>query len=86
MRIKDKMNLLTMKDITKAFTDKILFDRVDFSVSEGEKIGILGINGTGKTTLLKIIAGLETSDSGSLVKRNNLCINYLPQHPQFPVG
>ncbi|MEG1876906.1 MAG: ABC-F family ATP-binding cassette domain-containing protein [Lachnospiraceae bacterium] len=80
------MNLLTMKDITKAFTDKILFDRVDFSVSEGEKIGILGINGTGKTTLLKIIAGLETSDSGSLVKRNNLCINYLPQHPQFPVG
>ena len=53
------MNLLTIKNLTKAYTDKILFDDIDFSVEEGEKVGIIGINGTGKSTLLRIIAGIE---------------------------
>ena len=54
------MNLLTIKDMCKAYTDKVLFDHVDFSINENEKIGVIGINGTGKSTLLKIAAGLDT--------------------------
>jgi ABC transport system ATP-binding/permease protein len=53
------MNLLTIKDMCKAYTDKKLFDHVDFSINENEKIGVIGINGTGKSTLLKIAAGLD---------------------------
>lgn len=78
------MNLLTIKNMTKAYTDKVLFDQVDFSVSEGEKIGVIGINGTGKSTLLKIIANLEESEVGELVKGGNVCINFLPQNPVLP--
>ena len=77
------MNLITMKNLTKAYTDKILFDHVDFSLEEGDKVGIIGINGTGKSTLLRIIAGLEEADDGEYVKRNNVVINYLPQNPDF---
>lgn len=78
------MNLLTMKDITKAYTDKVLFDHIDFSINEGEKVGVIGINGTGKSTLLKIIAGLEETETGDVVKGNRVHINYLPQNPVFP--
>lgn len=78
------MNLLTMKHMTKAYTDKVLFDDVDFSLEEGEKVGIIGVNGTGKSTLLKIIAGLEECDQGELVKGSHVLINYLPQNPIFP--
>ena len=78
------MNLLTMKDITKAYTDKVLFDHVDFSIDDGEKVGIIGINGTGKSTLLKIIAELEYHETGEIVKGNHVHINYLPQNPIFP--
>ena len=53
------MNLLTIKGFSKAYTDKILFDAADFSVNSGEKIGVIGVNGTGKSTLLKIIAGID---------------------------
>lgn len=77
------MNLITMKNLTKAYTDKVLFDHVDFSLEEGDKVGIIGINGTGKSTLLRIIAGLEEADDGEYVKRNNVVINYLPQDPDF---
>ncbi len=77
------MNLITMKNLTKAYTDKVLFDHVDFSLEEGDKVGIIGINGTGKSTLLRIIAGLEEADDGEYVKRNNVVINYLPQNPDF---
>ncbi len=78
--------LLTMKHMTKAYTDKVLFRDVDFSLEEGEKVGIIGINGTGKSTLLKIIAGIEEYDEGELVKGNHVMINYLPQNPVFPKG
>ena len=80
------MNLLTIKDFSKAYTDKVLFDHADFSVNSGEKIGIIGINGTGKSTLLKLISGLDTCDSGQVIKGNNVVINYLPQTPEFPEG
>ncbi|MCQ2522867.1 MAG: ABC-F family ATP-binding cassette domain-containing protein [Lachnospiraceae bacterium] len=77
------MNLITIKNLTKAYTDKVLFDGIDFSLEEGEKVGVVGINGTGKSTLLKIIAGIEEADSGEYTKKNNLVINYLPQVPEF---
>ena len=80
------MNLLTIKDMCKAYTDKKLFDHVDFSINENEKIGVIGINGTGKSTLLKIAAGLDIPDEGSVVKGNNVHIRYLPQNPEFTPG
>lgn len=80
------MNLITIKNLTKAYTDKVLFDGIDFGLSEGEKVGIIGINGTGKSTLLRIIAGIEEGDSGEYTKGTNVVINYLPQNPDFPAG
>lgn len=77
------MNLLTIKNLTKEYTDRKLFDDVDFSLEEGEKVGIIGINGTGKSTLLRIIAGIEEGDEGDYVKGSNVVINYLPQNPEF---
>lgn len=77
------MNLLTIKNFSKAYTDKILFDGADFSVNTGDKIGVIGVNGTGKSTLLKIIAGIDECDSGQLSKGNNVVIRYLPQTPDF---
>ena len=80
------MNLLTIKGLSKTYTDKKLFDAVDFSVEEGNKIGIIGINGTGKSTLLRIVAGIESGDEGEYTKGSNVVINYLPQNPEFPKG
>ncbi|MBQ1604590.1 MAG: ABC-F family ATP-binding cassette domain-containing protein, partial [Lachnospiraceae bacterium] len=80
------MNLLTIKNLSKAFTDKVLLDGVDFSLEEGEKVGIIGINGTGKSTLLRIIAGVEEGDEGDYIKGKNVVINYLPQNPVFEPG
>lgn len=77
------MNLLTIKNMTKSFTDKVIFDSVDFSLEEGEKVGVIGINGTGKSTLLRIIAGIEDIDAGEYTKGNGVVINYLPQNPSF---
>lgn len=80
------MNILNLEQVTKFYTERRLFDKVDFSLQEGEKIGLIGINGTGKSTLLKIAAGIEEPDEGRVTKKNNLHICYLPQHPQFPQG
>jgi ATP-binding cassette subfamily F protein uup len=80
------MNLVTIEHLTKSYTERLLFDDTDFSINEGEKIGLIGINGTGKSTLLKIVAGLETPDSGTLVHGRNLDVRYLPQNPQFTAG
>lgn len=75
------MNLLNLEKITKAYGERKLFDHADFYVNEGEKVGIIGINGTGKSTLLKIITGLEEPDEGSVTRARHLVIHYLPQHP-----
>lgn len=80
------MNLVTIEHLTKSYTERLLFDDTAFSISEGEKVGLLGINGTGKSTLLKILAGLEDPDEGSVVQRRNLYIRYLPQTPEFKEG
>ncbi len=77
------MNLLTIENMSKQYTERMLFDNVSFSVNEGDKIGIIGINGTGKSTLLKIIAGIETPDEGSVVMGNGLAVRYLSQSPVF---
>ena len=77
------MNLINIEKVTKSYTERKLFDNASFSVQEREKIGIVGINGTGKSTLLKIVAGLEEPDEGSVVRANHVVINYLPQSPEF---
>ena len=77
------MNLLTIESMSKQYTERMLFDNVNFSINEGDKIGIIGINGTGKSTLLKIIGGIETPDEGTVVRGNNLTLRYLPQTPVF---
>lgn len=81
-----EMNLLTIKNFSKSITDKVLFRETDFSINEGEKIGVIGVNGTGKSTLLKIIAGEMETDEGEVIKANRVKIKYLPQNPQFPAG
>mgnify|MGYP001293169447 FL=1 len=80
------MSLITIEHLTKSYTERLLFDDTAFSINEGEKVGLIGINGTGKSTLLKIVAGLEEPDNGSVVRRRNLYIRYLPQIPAFTAG
>ena len=77
------MNLLTVEGLTKTFGEKKVFENITFGIDAGDKIGVIGINGTGKSTLLKIIAGVETADSGNIVKMNGLRIGYLPQTPDY---
>jgi ATP-binding cassette subfamily F protein uup len=77
------MNFLTIDNMSKSYTERMLFDKVSLGIHEGDKIGVIGINGTGKSTLLKIIAGLEDMDEGSLVKGKKVRIAYLSQTPQF---
>lgn len=78
------MNILNIEHVSKIFGEKKIFDDVSYGIHEGDKIGIIGINGTGKTTLLKMIAGLEETDEGHIIKQNGLRITYLPQNPEFP--
>jgi len=74
---------LQIDDLTKSYGDRMLFDGVTFGVNEGDKIGIVAKNGTGKSTMLRIIAGREEADSGRVVWRNNLRVGYLEQKPEF---
>ena len=80
------MNLVTAEHLTKSYTERLIFDDTDFSVNEGDKIGLIGVNGTGKSTLLKLVAGLEEPDSGTIVRGRNLAIRYLSQNPVFEKG
>ncbi len=82
-KVQTGMNLLTIENMSKSFTDRLLFDQVSFGINEGEKIGVIGINGTGKSTLLKIIAGLEEADSGTVTRGKKVRIGYLAQTPVF---
>lgn len=77
------MNLITADHLTHSYTERKLFDDAAFHLNEQEKVGIIGVNGTGKSTLLKILAGKEIPDEGELVMRNNLRIGYLAQNPSF---
>lgn len=78
------MNLITAEHLTHSYTERKLFDDASFSLNEQEKVGIIGINGTGKSTLLKILAGKEEPDEGTVIMGRNLRIGYLPQNPVFP--
>lgn len=77
------MNLLTIEKVSKVYTERKLLDEASFSLQSGEKVGIIGVNGTGKSTLLKILAGLEEPDAGEVIRGNHVVIHYLPQMPQF---
>lgn len=80
------MNILTVENATKSYTERKLLDGASFYLEEGEKVGVIGINGTGKTTLLKMIAGYETPEEGNVVRANHTVIHYLPQNPEFDPG
>lgn len=80
------MNLMTMEHLTKFYTERMLFEDAGFSINSGEKVGVIGINGTGKSTLLRIAAGLEEPDEGTVITNRNLKIRYLPQNPEFAEG
>ncbi|WP_392486866.1 ABC-F family ATP-binding cassette domain-containing protein [Haloimpatiens sp. FM7315] len=77
------MNLITLENINKSYGEKILLKDVSLGINEGEKIGLIGINGTGKSTLLKIIYGIENYDSGNVIKANKLIVEYLYQTMEF---
>lgn len=77
------MNIVTLENISKVFTQRKVFDETDFYLEEGEKVGIVGVNGTGKSTLLKLIAGIEEADSGKRILANHIVVKYLPQHPVY---
>lgn len=77
------MNIINVTDITKSYTERKLFDKASFYLQEREKVGVIGINGTGKSTLLKIVAGLEEPEEGSVTRANHVVVRYLPQNPVF---
>ena len=77
------MNLINVENITKTYTERKLFEKASFYLQEGEKVGIIGINGTGKSTLLKIRAGAEEPDEGSVTRAKHIVVRYLPQNPVF---
>ena len=80
------MNLINIENLTKAYTERKLFDKAAFSLQEGEKVGVIGRNGTGKTTLLKVLTGEEEPDEGTVTLANHVVLRYLPQHPEFAPG
>lgn len=77
------MNLITLENISKSYSEKKLVENISLGINDKEKIGLIGVNGTGKSTLLKIIAGAEIPDDGTITKANNVRIEYLPQNPYY---
>lgn len=77
------VSYLQIENLTKSYGDRILFSDVTFGVNQGDKIGLIAKNGTGKTTLLRIIAGLESPDSGTITFRNDLRVGYVAQCPEL---
>ncbi|MGL5243676.1 MAG: ATP-binding cassette domain-containing protein [Sarcina sp.] len=80
------MNLITLENISKSYSEKILINNISLGINEGEKIGIIGINGTGKSTFLKMIAGVEEPDEGTITKGNRVRVEYLAQNPAYDVN
>ena len=76
-------NIITIEHLSKVYTERKIFEDTDFSMLEGEKVALIGINGTGKSTLLRIVAGLLEPDEGSIAKRRNLAVRFLSQTPEF---
>lgn len=86
MKETDCMSHLIVNNLTKTVGDKTLFQRIEFTINEGDRAGLIGINGTGKSTLLSILAGVQDADSISLDHPNKYRIAYLEQDPAFPAG
>ncbi len=80
------MNILSAEGISKSYSEKILFNDISLGIGEGDKIGLIGVNGTGKSTLLKVIAGIETVETGNIIKSNKVRVGYLEQSPAFEPG
>lgn len=80
------MNILSAEKISKSYSEKILFNEISIGIARGEKIGLIGVNGTGKSTLLKVIAGVEPPDTGRIITGGGVKIEYLPQNPAFENG
>jgi ATP-binding cassette subfamily F protein uup len=80
------MSVLVAEKITKSYSEKVLFDKISLAINEGDKIGLIGINGTGKSTFLRVIAGLENPDEGRIICGSDIKIEYLFQSPEFKDG
>ena len=77
------MNLLSIENLAKSYGERILFEKVTFGVDEGDKIGLIGVNGTGKSTFLKVVAGIEPADAGKVTFASRVQVGCLPQNPGF---
>lgn len=77
------MSILSIENLVKTYGEKTLFDHISFTIAEKQRIGLIGVNGTGKSTLLKVIAGLESPEEGQVVHANQFRLEYLPQQPEF---
>ena len=77
------MNLLTVENLTKSYGERVLFEQVTLSINSGEKIGLIGVNGTGKSTFLRVLTGAEPADSGKIMIASGVRVEYLPQNPEF---
>lgn len=77
------MNILNIEHVSKIYGEKVLFDDISLGIHQGDKIGVIGVNGTGKTTLLKVIAGRTSTDQGKIICGNGISVSYLPQNPEF---
>ena len=79
----ESMVLLNAENISKSYTEKPLLKNISLSISENEKTGLIGVNGTGKSTLLRILAGAEEADSGKITRTRGITVSYLPQNPPY---
>lgn len=80
------MNILNVENVTKVYGEKVLFNKVSLGINQGDKIGVIGVNGSGKSTFLKMIAGIVEVDSGEIIKNNKADIAYLAQNTEFEPG
>lgn len=80
------MNIMTVEHISKSYGEKVLFEDASFGMADQDKIGIIGVNGTGKSTFLRVIAGLEPPDEGQISIGNSVRVRYLAQNPDFDPG
>lgn len=78
--------LLDIQNVSKRFGERVLFEDISFSIGEGQRVGLIAQNGTGKTTLLSMLTGDENCDSGAIIYRNGIKVGYLRQEPKFPEG
>jgi len=77
------MSILSVNNLLKTYGEKVLFDHISFTINEKQRVGLIGVNGTGKSTLLKVIAGIESVEAGEVVHAKQFHIEYLPQEPVF---